>query len=361
MHRTKVSDLSPLKGMPLEDLDCQGSQVTDLSPLKDLPLTKLQCNFRPERDAEILRSIKTLETINDKPAVEFWKDVEQKQAADQAWLKRIAALPAAQQVEEVRKELMRRNPGFDGKVEHKIEGDVVTELRIVTDKVTDISPIRVFNALRVLDCSGTRDPTNLRFRAQLADLSPLKGMSLAHLTQLNLSLTKVGEADMAHFKDCKDLTVLHLYATQVNDAGMAYFNDCKKLKSLELAGTKVTDTGLAGFNDCKDLTVLYLSALNVSDTGLAYFKDCKQLRTLFASGTNMTDVGLAHFQDCKKLTRLSIGKTKVTDLSLLKGMPLKELDCDFLPERDAEILRSIQTLETINGKPAEEFWKENGK
>ena len=50
---------------------------------------------------------------------------------------------------------MRRNPGFDGKVEHKIEDGVVTEFRIVTDKVTDIAPIRVFNALRVLECSGT--------------------------------------------------------------------------------------------------------------------------------------------------------------------------------------------------------------
>ena len=50
---------------------------------------------------------------------------------------------------------MRRNPGFDGKMEHKIEDGVVTEFRIVTDQVTDIAPIRVFNALRVLDCSGT--------------------------------------------------------------------------------------------------------------------------------------------------------------------------------------------------------------
>ncbi len=41
-----------------------------------------------------------------------------------------------------------------------------------------------------------------------------------------------------------------------------------------------------------------------------------------------------------------------------KDMPLKELGCDFKPERDTEILRSIKTLETINGKPAAEFWKE---
>ncbi len=78
----------------------------------------------------------------------------------------IAALPAAEQAAEVRKELVRRNPGFDGKVEHKIEDGVVTEFGMVTDLVTDIAPIRAFNALRMLALGQGRGP-------QLADLTPL--------------------------------------------------------------------------------------------------------------------------------------------------------------------------------------------
>jgi len=39
-------------------------------------------------------------------------------------------------------------------------------------------------------------------------------------------------------------------------------------------------------------------------------------------------------------------------------MPLKELFCDFKPERDADLLRSIKTLATINYQSAAEFWKE---
>jgi hypothetical protein len=39
-------------------------------------------------------------------------------------------------------------------------------------------------------------------------------------------------------------------------------------------------------------------------------------------------------------------------------MALTELLCDFKPERDAKLLRSIKTLEKINGKPANAFWKE---
>jgi hypothetical protein len=38
-------------------------------------------------------------------------------------------------------------------------------------------------------------------------------------------------------------------------------------------------------------------------------------------------------------------------------MPLKTLVCDFRPERDAEILRSIKTLERINHKLAAELLK----
>jgi Leucine-rich repeat (LRR) protein len=71
---THVSDLSPLKGMKLTFLSCSG-RVSDLSPLREMPLKAIHCGFKPERDAEILRSIKTLETINLKPAAEFWKEV----------------------------------------------------------------------------------------------------------------------------------------------------------------------------------------------------------------------------------------------------------------------------------------------
>ena len=270
-------------------------------------------------------------------------------------VRRIAGLPAAEQVEEVRKELIRRNPGFDGTMEHTIENDTVTKLRIVTDRVTDIAPIRVFNALRVLDCSGTA--TDNTPNGQLTDL-PLEGMNLAGLTRLNLGHTSVSDAGLAHFQGCKDLMSLHLHGTQVSDAGLAHFKDCKNLISLGLSGTQVTDAGLAHFAGCKNLTELNLAATEVTDEGLAHFKDCKSLKSLYLIGTQATESGLAHFKDCRELTRLVIRGTRIGDLTLLKGMPLKDLDCDFRPERDGEILRSIKSLEKINGKPAAEFWKD---
>jgi Leucine-rich repeat (LRR) protein len=75
---TRVTDLTPLKDMKLTSLTCRFSKVTDLSPLKGMPLEALDCDFEVKRDAEILRSIKTLEKINGKTKEAFWKDVDQK-------------------------------------------------------------------------------------------------------------------------------------------------------------------------------------------------------------------------------------------------------------------------------------------
>jgi eukaryotic-like serine/threonine-protein kinase len=130
-----------------------------------------------------------------------------------AEVKRVAALPAAGQVEEVRKELVRRTPGFDGTVGHKIEGGVVTELRVVTDNVTDVALIRAFHALRALDLTGTH--LNYKGNGRLADPSPLAGMHLAGPRRLSLSFTPVGDAGMTHFKDCKQLQSHILMGTQV--------------------------------------------------------------------------------------------------------------------------------------------------
>jgi hypothetical protein len=77
-----VADLTPLRGMSLTHLDCRTTKVSDLSPLRGMPLKALWCDFNLERDAEILRSLKTLELINGKPAKEFWNTASNGAKAD---------------------------------------------------------------------------------------------------------------------------------------------------------------------------------------------------------------------------------------------------------------------------------------
>ena len=72
---TKVADLKPLMDMKLKFLNCAHTRTSDLTPLRGMPLGELSCDFQAKRDAEILRSIKTLKKINDQPAADFWKAV----------------------------------------------------------------------------------------------------------------------------------------------------------------------------------------------------------------------------------------------------------------------------------------------
>ena len=208
-----MSDLSPLKDMKLTALDCENTQVSDLSPLKDMPLQDLRCNFQPWRDKAILRSITTLTWINGKPAADFWKGVDERQAAFEAWCKEVAALPAEQQWPAVAEELKKRNPDFHGAVTPTIENGVVTELAFLTDNVTDLSPVRALPGLMSLNCQGSGDGTG-----RLSDLSPLKGMSL---TSLNCGRNRV--------------------------------SDLSPLKGMPLTRLICTDTPVSDFSPLKDL------------------------------------------------------------------------------------------------------------
>ncbi|MFA5189220.1 MAG: SUMF1/EgtB/PvdO family nonheme iron enzyme [Verrucomicrobiia bacterium] len=75
VNDTAVSDLSPLAGMPLSVLWCNNSKVTDLSPLQGMPLRELRCDFVAARDAATLRGVKTLTKINGATAAAFWLQV----------------------------------------------------------------------------------------------------------------------------------------------------------------------------------------------------------------------------------------------------------------------------------------------
>jgi hypothetical protein len=76
---TRVTDLSPLKGLQLRRFWCAKTKVRDLSVLRDMPLDKLWCDpdtAALSENVRFLKPIQTLKTINDLPAAEFWRRVE---------------------------------------------------------------------------------------------------------------------------------------------------------------------------------------------------------------------------------------------------------------------------------------------
>lgn len=73
---TRVADLSPLKGMPVTALKFPDTRVSDLSPIKDMPLEILWIPDVSAENIDIVRGIKSLKTINGKPAAEFLKKID---------------------------------------------------------------------------------------------------------------------------------------------------------------------------------------------------------------------------------------------------------------------------------------------
>ena len=79
LHCPKVKDLSPLKGMKLTRLCCGTTHVTDLSPLRGMKLEWFVCDsslFKSSENLAVLRAMTTLNTICHKPAAQFWKDLD---------------------------------------------------------------------------------------------------------------------------------------------------------------------------------------------------------------------------------------------------------------------------------------------
>jgi serine/threonine-protein kinase len=253
IQQTQARDLSPLRGMPLRLFDYGLQPVNDLAPLKDSPLEEFRGDINPWRDAEVLRGIKTLKTINGQPADQVWEKVDADRAAFDRWAATVAAMPVDDQVRAVAARLKELNPEFDGKTEHGLDNGVVVRLAFSADGVTDLSPVRALPRLEQLVCAGSEAG-----KGKLYDLSPLKELPLTKLTFAN---------------------------TQVADLS--------PLKGMPL-------------------------------------------------------------------TALDVSQSRVTDLSPLAGLPIKDLRYDFRPKRDAATLRAMKSLESVNGKPLAQFWKDAG-
>ncbi len=356
-NSTPVSDLSPLKGMRLTELLCEVSPVSDLSPLEGMNLKR--CTFTPQnitKGLDAIRQMKSLTTIGPawdqqlSPA-EFWKKYDAGEfgkpdstpdrkpittfndPAFQQWMKTVVAMPAEQQVDAVAQKLVKLNPGFDGKVTGwdgngapKIENGMVTELRFLTDDVTDISPVRALNELQFLYCTGSSQG-----KRQLSDLSPLRGMKLV---KLDCGWSQV--ADLSPLKEMK-LTHLACGGTQVADLSPL---EGMPLTSLVCGGTNVSDLsplrtmpltnlnfGSTPVSNLLPLKGMHLTDFNCGQTKVSDLSPLKgmPLRNLGCSGTPVSD--LSPLQGMR-LTGLDCFGTKVSDLSPLHGMPLTKLDCD---------------------------------
>ncbi len=251
------------------------------------------------------------------------------------WIAQVRTLPAKQQVQAVAAKLTERNDGFSGDVKETIEEGVVVGLEFQTDAVIDISPLRALPGLKYLTCTGSTENKGI-----LADLGPLTGMPLK---ELHCYYNPI--ANLAPLEGMK-LKVLSCSYTLVSDlTPLAQM----PLGILNLHTTRVSD--LSPIRSCP------ITELNISETPVSDLTPLRGLK-LVAFYCERSQVMNITPLSRMPLTTLDISETAITDLSPIRNLTLEWLRCDFKPDRDTELLRSIKTLLIINEKPVNEFWKE---
>jgi hypothetical protein len=214
---------------------------------------------------------------------------------DDAWAQEVAGLPGQRQLEEVAARMIELNPDFDGLLGPRFENGRLVELGLITDEVTDISPLGALLDLQMLTCHGSESA-----KGRLTDLKPLRGLKLRYI-------------DISANPQLTDLS--------------------------PLAGMPLTEIA-CWCTPVSDLSPLGGMSLVALDCNYSFVSDLAPLKSM-------------------PLERLSIApgeiSPRVTDLTPLTGMPLVEISGDFDVARDGQVLRSMPNLKRINGKPAADF------
>jgi serine/threonine protein kinase len=376
--QTGVESLEPLRGMRLTTIAISATKVSDMSPLKTMPLRTIELDFDAARDTQWLRSIKTLESINGKPAAEFWKEVaamsatSPKPAADKdtwdtpefrKWLAEVKDLPARELVEAVEKKLAELNPGFDGKLSHPfshipgnspvIERGRVVEVGFSSQRVSNIAPLRAFGKLRALSCAGSSDPGQQP--SSLIDISPLRGMEIERLAVCwNQKLSDISPVVwpglhelLANDSKVADLTPLRgtpLRKLLVDFSGVVDLSPLEgmPLEELGVSGDIGKSLGVTDLSPLKGMKLRVLSIAQNSSLSDISALAGMPLDWLVATGTIIDSLEPLRGM---KIRQLALIRTRVTDLSPLKGMPLIALELASTPVSDLTPLQGLPLTE----------------
>jgi Leucine-rich repeat (LRR) protein len=277
------------------------------------------------------------------------KEKQKEKSPHDDWLKSVASMQTAKQVEALKAKLLEHHKGaqiqsFDYDVEM---AGVVTAISVQSAGISDVSLLRAFTGLRTLHLhrdESLRDLTPLKGMqltkvifndCRVIDLSPLKDMKLTYvdcdrtpvrdlsplrgmkLTYLSCRGTQV--SDLLPLKDMK-LTYLNCRETQVSDLSPL---NAMPLLDLNLDDTQVTDEGLK-LSGLKSLQTLRIGGTKVTDEGLKELSGLSSLRWLTVGDTIVTDKGLKALAGLKSLRTLVVGGSKVTEAGAMefrKAMP----------------------------------------
>ena len=276
LTNSKLRDLGPLKGMPLVEADFKESMVDDLRPLAGMPLKKLIIYSTPVSD-----------------------------------LAPLAGMPLSELLIARCTNVSDLSP---------LKGAPLTRLDIASTAVADLDPLRGM-ALEDLNCTGTR----------IFDLAPLRGMPLKRLS--------------VHATPVKDFSILKELPLEELNVMETAFADLNLLKGMALSSLSVWSNLVTDISPLRDLPLQRLALLGTP------VWDLSPLKGKMLSDLNIQDSKVKSLEPLRgmPLTTLYMGRTEVSDLTPLEGMKLEVLS--FSEERIArgiEIVRGMKSMQTIH-------------
>lgn len=341
-RRAPLQDLSPLAGLHLTSFSCIWTEVTDLSPLRNMKLEYLNISGSP------VKSINSLERAQLNTLI-----------ASQTRLRSFDVL--------ARMPLVRFDCNFTN--------------------VSDLKPLAgLADTMKFLHCAGTRvrrlDPLKDLALTEL-DVSECPIKDLSPLREMPLTTLKLRKCSGVNFTMLKKLPLENLDLSETNFSKLLLIEDCplvtlnlkncqlsnlrslreSQIISLDISGTKVRK--LDDLADCpleeldishtrtKDLTPLVrcpLRKLVAADTEISDLLPLKAapLTYLDIQDTRVSDLSALAGKD---LHVLILGDLKVKSLKPLANTMLETLVFSHYSPADNRVLKKIQSLKTLNGKP----------
>jgi len=349
LQNQPLRDVSFLKNSPISRLDLGGCQVSDLTPLRDLPLEYFNGSVNPISDLSPFRGkqIKTLFLLGTKvsdlsplktlPLKELYLDscagvTTVADLAEISTLEKLTVPTQAVNTQELRKLPKLQRLGFR-----------LTDSIPYVPETTAEEFWKDYGAISQLAAAGVKFTMNFQEDRSLSltineptfsDLSLIKG---GNISRLVLDHTSV--SDLTVLADLP-LTSLHLDSTPVSDltplGGLG-------LRSLSLRQTKVTDLSvLRRAPLCSTLESLWLYRTKVTD--FSPIAACTALTTFDA-----TDTSFAELEPLRgrHLREAYIASTKVRDLTILSGMPLQTVFFNSTDVTDVTPLLKCPTLKSL--------------
>jgi serine/threonine protein kinase/Leucine-rich repeat (LRR) protein len=309
IENRRLAELSPLAGMKLKKLHCNGTLVSDLTPLAGTPLEELVVNFTEVSDLTPLEGMQ-LESLH----------VRRTRVTD---LSPLLGMP-------------------------------LSTLSCGETNVSDFSPLKgmalkalVANSTHVRDLSPlARMPiTSLNIgQTRVSDLSPLRGMPLENLTFT------------PHYFDPREENLLRSLPLKTINGRMPeefWKSVAARRTAAEMFQAETADLPPEARIEAVKERLNDVNTYAIGSLGTVV-EDGHVVAANFVLNKARDVAPLRAFPKLKRLT-LSGGESYV-ELSPITALPLEELNCTAdIAVRNVVQLRGMASLKTINGQPAKEY------